>query len=192
MMDVDGWIERRSRKTLILLGGILAAVLIPAGLLLTFLIWGTGWIQSNLSTKTDVENVKEALQPFSEEQLYNIAVLAAENRSAQDSARYGEQFNSISESIIEPGIKRLNSLEQRVDHLSDMLGVSHDLIEEQNDLARDTKSRVSLLQMQMNQNADGNEKAERAELMRMIRSLATKVDSLSIPPGRRNSPKAHL
>jgi hypothetical protein len=115
-----------------------------------------------------------------------MAEFAARQRSGQDSARYGRMFDTLSITLIEPGIKRLKSLEQQVGHLNELAGVNRDLLQEQVDVVKDTRSRMSLMQHQMN--GSPVEDTQR-EILRQLRTMQSALDSLKKAPARNTKVK---
>lgn len=159
------------------------SVAIPLCLLLATWVYVKG---RTLPTKQDVKAVRDAVQQLSEDQVVQMAAFAARQRSRQDSMRYAALFDTLSTTLIEPGIKRLKSLENQVAHLEDLAGVNRELLREQVDVVKDTRSRMSLMQHQMN--GSPVEDTQR-EMMRMLKKMETTLDSLKKIPARTNKVK---
>lgn len=137
--------------------------------------------------RTQAADLVDAVQVASEDQLLATMVFVANERAAHDSARNAALFDTLSTTVIEPGIKRLNSIERQVVRLSELMGVSNGLISEQINYTRETKSRMALLQEQMNSRDPAAEQADREEMLRIIRTLTAKLDSLAAASGKRTS-----
>jgi len=159
------------------------SVAIPLCMLMATWLYMKG---KTLPTKQDVNDVKHAVQQLSEDQVLAVAEFAARQRSGRDSARYAEMFDTVSTTLIEPGIKRLKSLELQVGHLNELMGVNRDLLQEQVDIGKDTRSRMSLMQHQMN--GSPVEDTQR-EILRQLRTMQGALDSLKKTPARNTKVK---
>lgn len=181
MNGLTTWLNGLSRKAMVFIGTVVVLVLIPASLLLTWLIWGTGAIQSQLPTKQDVSDVTAAVRVLHEDEMRGLAEFAAQERSERDSARYAALFDTVSTTLIEPGIARLRSLEAQVDHLNEVMGTSQHLLHEQVDVAKDTRSRMSLMQQQMN---GSTTEETQAELIRLMGEMNDRMERIEKTPQR--------
>jgi len=108
----------------------------------------------NIIDKQDVKRVSESVQYASEDQM-NAAIDLTARRLVEDSRERirlenDSLFQVVSVDLIEPGIKRLRSLEENVKRLNSMMGMSNDLLTQQRDQSRIANDRLGELQQQLN------------------------------------------
>ncbi len=183
MNAVGKWLDGLSRKAMVFIGTVVVAVLIPASLLLTWLVWDTGVLQKRIgvATKQDVTDVTKAVRVLHEDEMRGMAEFAARERAERDSARYAALFDTVSTTLIEPGIVRLRSLEQQMEQVHEVLGTSQHLLHEQVDVAKDTRSRMSLMQQQMN---GSTTEETQAELIRLMGEMNDRMERIEKAPQR--------
>lgn len=107
----------------------------------------------NIIDKQDVQRVSESVQYANEDQV-NAAIDLTTRRVVDGSidrmrAENDSLFQAVSNGLIEPGIKRLRSLEDNVKRLNALMGVSNDLLIQQRDQSRQANDRIGQLQQQM-------------------------------------------
>lgn len=108
----------------------------------------------NIIDKQDVKRVSESVQYASEDQM-NAAIDLTARRLVEDSRERirlenDSLFQVVSVDLIEPGIKRLRSLEENVKRLNSMMGMSNDLLTQQRDQSRIANDRLGELQQRLN------------------------------------------
>lgn len=136
------------------------------------------WLRDKLEipTKSELVGARMDDQALAEDAVRGAIEFAVRQRSEADSARYAAQFDEVSRTLIEPGIKRLRSVEEQVAHLNHLMGVQQDLVQDVSATSKEANSRLSLLQHQMN-SPDETQQA----ILRQLKAMQAQMDSLRRP-----------
>ena len=84
-------------------------------------------------------------------------------------------FDTLSTTLIEPGIKRLKSLEQQVAHISAIMNASQGLMIEQVDVSKDTRTRLSMMQQELRSST--TDETQQA-ILQKLQELSTVVEEI--------------
>lgn len=139
----------------------------------------TNYVKEKLGIHEDLARVENAVQVSTEDQL-NAAIEFTSGRmidSAQQRMRHENDslFAKVSEDLIEPGINKLNRLEENVRYLNKLLNVSNDLLIQQTNANRLNADRLSQMQQQMN--GSGNDQKQDA-ILRKLEEMQATIDEM--------------
>jgi len=139
----------------------------------------TDWVKQRFNITQDLARVEDAVQVRSEDQL-NAAIEHTAGRmidSAQQRMRSENDslFAKVSEDLIEPGIQKLNRLEENVRYLNKLLNVSNELLTQQTNANRLNADRLSEMQQQMN---GGNNDDKLDAILRKLEEQQTAIDEI--------------
>lgn len=130
-------------------------------------------------TRGQVDNIADQVQTRSEDQLNTAIELTAGHMidSAQQRMRHENDslFAKVSEDLIEPGINKLNRLEENVRYLNKLLNVSNELLTQQTNANRLNADRLSQMQQQMN-GAGNDDKLD--AILRKLEEQQTAIDEI--------------
>ena len=167
------------------IGVIISIPLVLA--MLFWVLWTTGVIQErlHLPTTQDLEHVKGAVQERTDEQLNAAIEFVVDKRRAHDSARYSAFFDTISTTLIEPGILQLKDLQRQVAHLNKATGINQTMLQEQGAVAYETQSKLGELQELMRADPTAD---QQAEILRQLQQLTQQVEEM----GRKRKSRVDL
>jgi len=152
-----------------------------------FLSFGplSAYIKEKLGITRDIESVSGSIQYATEDQM-NAAIDLSVHRMVSDSRERIQHendslFQAVSNGLIEPGIKRLRSVEENIKRLNGLMGLSNDLITRQLDESKATNDHIDRLQREL----DGQDIA--AKLDNIIREMREQRDDIEEIKKARNT-----